>query len=1138
MKNWLLGVKITCLLMCLLPEGFAQNSVLSDGNWIKIGITQNGVYKIDKNILTKGGWNLNQINPQNIKLFGNGGKQLPQKNSTPRPVDLIENAIVVRGEQDSKWDDTDYILFYGDAPQQLSFDSNQKLISHQVNVYSDTTYYFLTLANTKGQRIQTAIDAKSTNLIKSFDDYQFHEIDRRNILAQAPFAGSGQEWYGEEFIPGIQQIFNFSGQGIVSNSTVLLTSSVLNTSFGSTAFNLSLNSQSIGTQNMEGITASTYDYKGKGIKNSFNLSSSIVTSDAIAVGLTFDRKNISSGGAFLNFLAIQLKRSIKLNGAPSLRFRSFEQLQYNDFQLLISETNNDLSVWNITNPLFPINQTLTKNTEGWTISGNQGLLQEYLLFNEALALAPVSSEKIDNQNLHSLKAADLIIVCGASIQKSAETLASFRRSNDKLEVVVATKEKIYNEFSSGKQDITAIRDFVKFLYDQNPSKVKYLLLLGDASYDFKRRSQVVNDEVKNIYIPSYQSKESLHPILSYASDDYFGFMEPEEGDWDENGANTHTLDIGVGRLPAKTRVEAEDVVNKIINYQNTSKIGDWRSTITFVADNGDNNLHQNDAEDFSQLIEQLSPTYRSQKIYLDNYPLLSLAEGQRSPQAKNTLFQALQNGSLIVNYNGHGAETGWTEEQILTISDIDQLSNLKTLPVMLTATCQFGRYDDPNQVSGAELAVLSNKGGAIALLTTTRPVYQSTNYLINEAFYKNVFPKATQATQRLGDIVKVTKNASIVGVVNRNFSLLGDPSMQLLYPQKDIYIDSTIVQNRGLTDTIRALERVQFVGKIRTNTGLIDTQFNGNISVILYDKVQKVSTLGASGPAFIYQDYNNILFKGTATVTKGRFEINMLLPKDINYQYGEGKLSLYAQNSAGTQDAAGFERPIIGGSGKIEKVDNTGPKIQAYLDEKIEKETYITTSNSRLLIDLEDESGINIATDGLGHQILLTLDDTTQIILNPYYTSALDTYQRGNIIYDLKGLSEGEHKLSIKVWDTYNNSSEKTLRFKVIQENISSLKNIKSFPNPFIDKVFFSFEHNREGDDVEITLQIFDSRGTLVKEISQQAFDIPSPYDKIYWDLTEDSGLIVRDIYFYRIFVKSLTISYQASANGKLVSVK
>lgn len=1137
MKNWLKAL-ICIVFMIYTYESIAQKSVLSEGNWIKIGITQSGIYKIDKDILSKAGWSLSQITPQNLKLYGNGGKMLPQKNSASRPIDLIENAILVRGEQDGKWDDTDYILFYGEAPQQLIIDKGQKQISHQINIYSDTTYYFLTVSSSNGQRIKTATDVKSTNTIRLFDDYQFHEIDKRNILAQAPFAGSGQEWYGEEFIANNQQVFSFVGQGIASNSQISLTSSVLNTSYGATAFNLTVNNQAVGTQNMEGITASTYDYKGKAAKNIFSINSGLVTSDVINVGLTFDRKALTSGGAFLNFLSIQLKRNIKLNNATSLRFRSFEQLQYKDFQWQISDTDNTLSVWNITNSAVPINQTLTQNSEGWTISGTQSDLQEYILFKESSAQQPVSSSKIDNQNLHGLKTPDLVIVCGVSIQSSAEALANFRRSHDKLDVVVATKESIYNEFSSGKQDITAIRDFVKYLYDQNPTKLKYLLLLGDASYDFKRRSQVIGDEVKNIYIPAYQSRESLHPILSYASDDYFGFMEAEEGDWEENANGNHTLDIGVGRLPVKTKAEANDIVTKLTSYHNSSKLGDWRSKVTFVADNGDGNLHQGDAEDFSQLVEKLYPSYQSQKIYLDNYPLLSLAEGQRSPQAKDALFQALQNGSLIVNYNGHGAETGWTEEQILTINDIDKLSNLKNLPVMLTATCQFGRYDDPNQVSGAELALLSNRGGAIALLTTTRPVYQSTNYLINEAFYQNVFPSNTQATQRLGDIVKNTKNASVVGVVNRNFSLLGDPSMQLLYPQQQITIDSMLVQGRGLSDTLKALEQVSIVGKVRANTGLIDTQFSGTVQIALFDKAQKVSTLGANNAPFVYLDYNNILFKGTATVNKGRFEITVVLPKDINYQYGEGKLSLYAQSSTGFTDAIGFERPIIGGSGKIQKVDNTGPKIHLYLDEKVEKETYITTPNPRLLVDLEDESGINIATDGLGHQILLTLDDTTQIILNQYYSSTLNNYQQGNIIYDFKGLTEGDHKLSIKVWDTYNNSSENSLRFKVVQDNISSLKNIKSFPNPFIDKVYFSFEHNREGDDVDITLQIFDSRGTLVKEISQQAYDISSPYDKIYWDLSEDSGMIVRDVYFYRIFVKSRTISYQASANGKLVSVK
>ena len=637
MKNWLKAL-ICIVFMIYTYESIAQKSVLSEGNWIKIGITQSGIYKIDKDILSKAGWSLSQITPQNLKLYGNGGKMLPQKNSASRPIDLIENAILVRGEQDGKWDDTDYILFYGEAPQQLIIDKAQKQISHQINIYSDTTYYFLTISSSNGQRIKTATDVKSTNTIRIFDDYQFHEIDKRNILAQAPFAGSGQEWYGEEFIANNQQVFSFVGQGIASNSQISLTSSVLNTSYGATAFNLTVNNQAVGTQNMEGITASTYDYKGKAAKNIFSINSGLVTSDVINVGLTFDRKALTSGGAFLNFLSIQLKRNIKLNNATSLRFRAFEQLQYKDFQWQISDTDNTLSVWNITNSAVPINQTLTQNSEGWTISGTQSDLQEYILFKESSAQQPVSSSKIDNQNLHGLKTPDLVIVCGVSIQSSAEALANFRRSHDKLDVVVATKESIYNEFSSGKQDITAIRDFVKYLYDQNPTKLKYLLLLGDASYDFKRRSQVIGDEVKNIYIPAYQSRESLHPILSYASDDYFGFMEAEEGDWEENANGNHTLDIGVGRLPVKTKAEANDIVSKLTSYHNSSKLGDWRSKITFVADNGDGNLHQGDAEEFFSVGRETLSLLPKSKDLFRYLPLIILSRRSKEVHRLKTPY--------------------------------------------------------------------------------------------------------------------------------------------------------------------------------------------------------------------------------------------------------------------------------------------------------------------------------------------------------------------------------------------------------------------------------------------------------------------------------------------------------------------
>lgn len=1136
--------KFTRLFIVFLGWAFpfllqAQNSVLSSGLWLKIGITQSGIYKIDKSTLQKYGFDVNTLNPQLLKIYGNTGKMLPQSNAVSRAIDLQENAIQVVGEQDQKFDNDDYILFYGQSPHSLLFNTAQKEITHQTNIYSDTTFYFITLAQTPGLRIDTRTSTTTNNQIGSFDDYEFHEIDRRNILAQAPFAGSGREWYGEEFVGNSQQIFTFSGQNLMPNTAIQLRSSVLNTSYGQTEFRLSINGQALGTQSLDAITAERYDFKGKPNTQVFSINSNnITTSNTLSIALIFDRKALTSGGAFLNFLGLQSLKRLQLYNNQT-HFRAFESLQYPQATFVLSEANNNLMIWDVTNPILPINQQYQVSNQQAQFGTNTSVLREFIAFNATGYLLPSSFKPLKNQNIRSIDTPDLLIVTAESIREYANQLANFRKEHDKLDVKVVSIEEIYNEFASGQPDISAIRDFAKVLFDRNPQKFKYLLLFGDASYDYKKRSVVVNNETKNIYIPAYQSRESLHPIYSYSSDDYFGFLEDTEGTWQEDELGDHTLEIGIGRLPVKSKTEAQDIVKKLISYAKQSSLGNWRSKVAFVADDGDGNIHQSDADYFSRIVNSTYPAYKSEKIYLDNYPLVSLPEGQRSPQANLAIKNTIEKGALIINYNGHGAESGWSDEQILTTKDIANWNNYKNMPLMLTATCQFGRYDDPNQVSGAELALLSNKGGAIALLTTTRPVFQSTNYLINQAFYENAFKNIHGTIPRLGDIVRITKNNSLTGVVNRNFALLGDPSMQLLYPLKDITIQTINSKKLTNADTLKALSRVTITGQIQDKgSDTVDKTFNGQVQIGIFDKPQTLNTLGGKGSKFTYNDYTNLIFQGKASIKNGQFDITFIVPKDINYQYGLGRIYLYAENPTTQTDATGEQVVVVGGSSKISTIDNTGPDVKLYLDEKVEKTLYITNANPKLIVELSDESGINIATDGLGHQIMLTLDDTTNVILNSYYTSELDNFKKGEILYNFENLREGNHLLKIKVWDVYNNSTEKTLPFRVVFASTNHLSNVKAFPNPFVDKTYFSFEHNRKGDDLAVSIEIFDSQGKLLKVISENVYDAPSPCENFFWDLTEDSLSIARGIYFYRIFVKSLTITYQASANGKLVSVK
>lgn len=1117
----------------------AQNSVLAKGDWVKIGVANAGIYKLDASFFQKVGFNIAQINPQNIKIYGNGGGMLPQANNISRPKDLIENAIAVEGETDEKFDNQDFVLFYGQSPHKIMYDSLSKSFSHQFNLYADTTFYFLTVSETKGLRIKDQNSISATQEISTFDDYDFHEVDRKNILAQAPFAGSGREWVGEEFSGNLEQIFTFNQTGIIVNSPLKIITSLAASAFGQTEFAVKANGLSVGTTTLNAIGEDRYDYKGSFSSKSFIINPDFTNATDLKIGLTYNRKSLNAGVGYLNFLGVQTVRNLKLYGNQTA-FRSLESLKYYSVKFSLNETNTNLKIWDISNPFLPQNQLFTVQNQKIVFGINSTSLKEFIVYNNAGFLEPISSQKIKNQNLQNLEIPDLLIVTSESLRKQANRLADFRRQHDKLVVQVVSTQEIYHEFSSGRQDISAIRDFVKTLYERNSTKLKYLLLFGDASFDYKKRLNVITNETKEILIPTYQSRESLHPIYSFSSDDYYGFLSNNEGTWEENGSGNHTLEIGIGRLPVKSVQEADDIVNKLIHYSaDKTTVGDWRSKLAFIADNGDGNIHQEDADSFAKKVDAQTGVYKKEKVYLDAFPLVSLPEGQRSPEAKKAINQAFQNGVLIMNYNGHGAESGWTDEQILSISDIVNLTNYNTLPLMLTATCQFGRFDDPNQVSGAELSLLNAKGGAIALLTTTRPVFQNTNFVINQAFYESIFKPINGQMPRLGDVMVYTKNNSLQGVINRNFTLLGDPSLRLNYPENDVILTKingkTILQG----DTLKALTKVVLEGEIVTRDSKTkNTNFNGIAQITVYDKQKNLQTLGNQGSKFVYQDYQNKLFDGQVKVQNGSFLCSFVVPKDINYQYGEGKIFVYAQTTDATSDGLGSSKLIVGGANNQSLIDNQPPKIKMFLND----ETFVDggqTNNSPVLIaKISDENGINIATDGLGHQLLLTIDDTSKVFVNQHFTNSLDDYTSGQIQYNFTNLPIGKHKLKLKIWDNYNNSTESTLRFEVNSAKNNLLKSVFCYPNPFIQTTNFSFEHERVGEDFNVIIEIYDSYGRLIKQISENVYQISSPFDKISWNLAEDSVPIVTGNYFYRIFAKSLTTSYQASGSGKIVSVK
>ncbi|MBL4654857.1 MAG: type IX secretion system sortase PorU, partial [Bacteroidia bacterium] len=816
------------------PRKYATESILKNDCY-KIGITTSGIYKLDYTFLKDLGIKVDDINPNSIRVYGNGGSMLPQPNESFRYDDLVENPIIVAGESDGKFNSSDYVLFYGDGPHKWEYDSTDGRFHYNNNIYSDTTYYFLNVGQASGKRIQqqTEISGSADFVVTSFDGYQVQEEDINNLIK------SGREWYGEEFDLKTSYDFSFSFPNIVTSKDVYINTNVVARSTSTSSFSLTANGSQILSLSVSPISTTYYMPYVSSTTKTTEFSSS---SSSITVTLNYSKSTSSSIG-WLNFIELNARRSLIMNGSQ-MGFRDASIVDSaNVLEFQLSNASSLITVWDITNPVNPeeINGTLTGSTLSFKVGTDS--LKEFIAFNNSSFLIPTAVGKISTQNLHGINNfPDLIVISHPKFLTQANRLADYHEDNDNMESLVVTPQQIYNEFSSGAQEITAIRDFIKMFYDRASTideQPRYLLLFGDASYDYKYR---ISDNTN--YVPAYQSVSSYSPTSSHVSDDYYGFLDDNEGEWSTTNSSD-LLDIGIGRIPVKTADESEDVVDKIIHYSSTSTFGDWRNMLTFLADDEDGNTHINDADNLAKDVDKDSPVYNIDKIYFDAYQQTYTSGGERYPDAKTAVNNRIESGTFILNYTGHGGEVGLSHERVIGLDDINNWENYDKLMLMVTATCEFSRYDDPERTSAGEVCLLNNKGGAIGLMSTTRLVYSSPNFDLNRKFYQNVFVLNNDGTKpALGDVFKNTKNARGTDSNTRNFTLLGDPAMTLAYPTYNI--NTTQINSQSLDsipDTLKALSKVTISGEVIDENGDILTNFNGVVYPTIFDKPATFQTL-------------------------------------------------------------------------------------------------------------------------------------------------------------------------------------------------------------------------------------------------------------------------------------------------------
>jgi len=1115
-----------------IPQGLSVNnypaqSVLANGKWYKIRLRNNAVYRITYSELVEMGMDVVNINPVNLRVYGNGGGMLPEANSEQVFTDLQENAIQVIGEEDGSFDENDYILFYGQSQVKWIENPGSGRFGHIFNVYDDYTYYYITADLGSGKRIPqiNSYQVAPDQTITTFNDYFYHEADEVNLL------GTGRKWYEKAF--EFSNIFSldFNIPGLISGSSVKLDANVAARSTANSYMSFNIDGTQFGQISIPLVyeTSDTYA-RERSFTGSF-----IPNTNSFEITLEYI-KTSSSGSAWLDYITLNYNRHLQFV-SPQMNFRSLLSVNPGTYsEYILSAAPANIIVWNVTDPLnvTGVNGTYSGNSFRFVLPADT--LSEFIAFDKSQFNKVEFVEQVDNQNLHAIQDVDLVIIVHKQFYTDAARLAEHHRTYDGLNVSVVTTGQVYNEYSSGAQDITAIRNFLKMLYHraEKGNEPRYVLLFGDASYDYKDRI-----DGNTNFVPSWESKESLNMISSYVTDDYFVLLDQDEGSGAEG-----SLDMGIGRMPVYTLQQSRDVVDKILHYTSTATevMKPWRTQICFVADDEDNNLHFDQADQLAKWVETNLKSFNVDKIYFDSYPQLSTPSGQRYPEVTEAINNKIEKGALVINYTGHGGELGWAHEQVLDNNDILSWQNYDNLPVFVTATCEFSRFDDPNRTAAGEYVFLNPNGGAIAMFTTARATYAGANIELNKWFYEFAFRKSSNGDYlRMGDILMLSKNAmgGTVDVNTKKYVLLGDPALRLAYPRDSVVtvsVNSIVVSE--IPDTLKALSLVNVAGEVYDCNGNPLENFDGMLYSTVYDKESTITTFGQDNESSpeTFKLRKNIVYNGKAQIVDGSFSFSFIVPKDIAYNFGKGRISYYATN--GQTDASGFfENVIVGGYNEKAIQDLQGPRISLFINDTTFTNGGIANADPVLIAHLWDSNGINTVGNGIGHDIVAIVDNEMDnpIILNEYYEAEMDNYQKGSVTFPFFDLTEGEHTLYLKAWDVYNNSSDASITFYVVPGGELAIENLINYPNPFIDITNFVFEHNKPNQELKVSIQVFSLAGKLEAEIVSPVYSSGFRSQPVQWNGTNSNGgKLHKGMYLYRVLVETNSglVSWK---NGKLI---
>jgi hypothetical protein len=1122
------------------------SSVLSTGQWYRFYINKSGVFQLTRSFLGSLGINTNAVDPRTIKIYGNGGRMLPLLNSENYPFDVVENAVKFVGGEDGSFDNSDYILFYGEGPTTFSEESDTN-----INLYTDKTYYYVNISSGNGKRIQAmaAINAAADIQINTFQDYQFYEVDEFNL------GKLGRRWYGDRFNIENQQVYDFEFPNLVADQPVRFKIGIGAVSEVTTTMGINVNGNSVSNLTLGPITAGSVLASGATYNNLLNISS-----ETISVTLDYNNNGNPSADGYLDYINIEATRGLIYDG---------EQLTFKNrtvnttpgvAEYTVTNAGAVREIWDITDRFNITNIRNTDNQNSFSFKTQAGEARRYVAFSNSDFFQPIKDARssIANQNLKGtifnnsqgeFEDVDYIILSPTQFLSQAERLAQINRDQYNLNVKVVDLQTVYNEFSTGSQDIAALRNFIKYVYDNasTPSqRLKYVCLFGDGSYDYK-------DRVRNNtnLVPAWYSTNSFNLTNSFVSDDFYVMLDEAEGSMN----NGDRMDVAIGRILAEDVQRAREMVDKISAYYQPEAYGSWRNNVLLISDDVDiqwERILQGTTDGIATTIEQERPFMNVIKIHTDAFEQESSAAGNRYPKVNKAIKDAIEVGALVVNYFGHGGEDGLAKERIFDKNDAQEINNICKFNLFVTVTCEYTKFDDPNRDTAGEFTFWNKTGGAIALVTTTRQIFVTVGVDYNETLDDYLFAFGSNDYPAIGEALRLTKiDNNVAGSSQKRLVfLIGDPAMKLAFAQPDIRLTSVNeIDITGPIDTLSALSYTKMAGEVVDVNGNLLPNYNGILTATVFDKPIARQTLGNDGitdsNGLIILDFNTlgeVVFKGQATIENGQFEFDFVVPRDIGIPVGNGKVSFYAQTSNLLSDQAGSNFDIrIGGINENAPEDNIGPIINLFMNDENFVSGGITNESPSLLVKLQDDNGINTAS-GIGHDITAILDgdETNPIVLNDYYQANLDDYTNGTVSYPFRDLEAGLHTLTVKAWDVYNNSATAEIQFIVFDKDEELvINNVLNYPNPFVNYTEFWFNHNSI-EPLDVSVQIFTVSGKLVRTLNGQTTggskSVSSLSKDIIWDGRDDFGdKIGKGVYVYKLKVRSNRLNKQVEKIQKLV---